>query len=330
METMKAVIARAPGGPEVLEIVDCPIPSIGPSDVLVRTRAIGVNRPDIRQRQGLYPPPPGVTDILGLDLAGTVAAVGVGVTRWKVGDLVCALVAGGAYAEYCAVPEPQCLPIPIGLGMEEAASLPEVFFTAWTNVFDRGRLGDSEVLLVQGGTSGVGLAAIQMAKVLRNAVVAATVSSDEKAAFCRDYGADHVFDYRTEDWRSGLRAATGGADVILDAQAGDYLQDELSLLRVEGRLVLIATHRGKKVEVDVDDLFRRRLTLTGSTLRPRTPEQKGLIARSLETCVWPKLASREIRTFVQSVFDFADVGKAHNVLDANRQIGKIVLRMPDA
>ena len=330
MENMKAIVARAPGDLDVLEIAERPIPEIGPNDVLVRVQAIGVNRPDVRQRQGLYPPPPGVTDILGLDLAGTIVKAGQGVTRWSVGETVCALVAGGAYAEYCVVPEPQCLPIPSGLTIEDAASLPEVFFTAWTNVFDRGRLAEGETLLIQGGTSGVGLAAIQMAKVLRGAVVAATVSSEDKEAFCRDYGADHVFNYRTEDWRAGLREATGGADVILDSQAGDYLQDELNLLRTEGRLVLIATHRGKKVEVDVHDIFRRRLTLTGSTLRPRTPAQKGQIAESLEKCVWPKIASGEIRPFVQSVFDFADVATAHRVLDENRQVGKVVLRMPEA
>lgn len=327
---MKAVVAPTPGGPEALEFVDRPIPQIGADDVLVRVQAVGVNRPDIRQRQGLYPPPPGVTDILGLDLAGTIAAVGASVTRWSVGDTVCALVAGGSYAEYCAVPEPQCLPVPDGLSIEEAASLPEVFFTAWTNVFDRGRLREGEVLFVQGGTSGVGLAAIQMAKVLRNAVVAATVGDEEKREFCRQFGADHVFNYKTEDWRTEVGAATGGVDVILDSQAGDYLADELAMLRLDGRLVLIATHRGKHADVDVHDLFRRRLTLTGSTLRPRTPEQKGAVAQSLQRHVWPRLASREIKTFVQSVFDFADVRQAHQVLDDNRQIGKIVLKMADA
>ena len=327
---MKAIVAPKPGGIEALQFVDLPIPVTGPDEVLVRVRAVGVNRPDIRQRQGLYPPPPGVTDVLGLDLAGEVVEVGGGVEKWAVGDRVCALVAGGAYAEYCAVPAQQCLPVPTGLSLEEAASLPEVFFTAWTNVFDRGRLGEGEVLLIQGGTSGVGLAAIQMAKVLRNAVVVATVGSEEKAAFCRRYGADHVFNYKTEDWIAGVREHVGGVDVILDSQAGDYLQPELSLLNIEGRLVLIATHRGKEVNVNVNDIFRRRLTLTGSTLRPRTPDQKGLIARELASQVWPRIASGEIKTFVQAVCNFDQVREAHTVLDENRQIGKIVLRMPDA
>jgi NADPH:quinone reductase len=324
---MKAVIAPTPGDVDALEIADLPVPTIGPQEVLVRVEAAGVNRPDIRQRQGLYPPPPGVTDILGLDLAGTIVETGASVGRWSVGDKVCALVAGGAHAEYCAVPEPQCLPIPEGLTMEEAASLPEVFFTAWTNVFDRARLQAGEVLLVQGGTSGVGLAAIQMAKVLRKAVVAATVGDSEKRDYCLRYGADHVFNYKTEDWAAKVAEATGGVDVILDSQAGDYLAPELALLRLEGRLVMIATHRGNVAEINVNDIFRRRLTLTGSTLRPRTPEQKGVIARALESEVWPRLVSGDIKTFLQATFDFADVRQAHQVLDENRQIGKIVLRI---
>ena len=325
--SMKAIVPSAAGGPDVLEIVDRPVPETGDHDVLVRIRAVGVNRPDVQQRRGLYPPPPGVTDILGLDVAGTVAAVGNKVERWQEGDSVCALVVGGAYAEYCAVPEPQCLPIPEGLSLEEAASLPEVFFTAWTNIFERGRLADGEVLLIQGGTSGVGLAAIQMVKVLRDVVVAATVGSDKKRDYCLGFGADHVFNYKDENWPGQVREATGGVDVILDHQAGDYIAIEQELLNIEGRIVLIATHQDPIAKVNLRDVVRRRLTITGSTLRPRTPEQKGEIARALETQVWPRFASGEIKTFVQTVVDFGEVREAHRILDENRQIGKVVLRL---
>lgn len=324
---MKAVIARKPGGPEVLEIVDRPTPEIGSDEVLIEVKAAGVNRPDIQQRLGKYPPPPGTTDILGLDLAGLVAEAGENVTGLKVGDEVCALVAGGGYAEYCAVPAPQCTPIPSGLAFTDAASLPEVFFTAWTNVFDRAKLAHGEVLLIQGGTSGVGLAALQMAKKLRNATVVATVGSAEKADYCTRFGADHVFDYKAADWAGEISKTVGGIDVILDSQAGDYTEKELALLNLEGRLVFINTHRGDKVAIDLRDLFYRRLTITGSTLRSRTPKQKGEIARALETQVWPLFANGDIKPFVQTVLPIDAVAQAHEILDQNRQIGKVVLEI---
>jgi len=328
---MRAIEIRGKGGPEVLALVDRPVPDCGPGEVLVRVAAAGVNRPDVQQRKGLYPPPPGVTDIPGLDIAGIVEKVAPGVAWPRPGDAVCALVAGGGYAEFCAVPAPQCMPVPRGLSFAQAATLPEVFFTAWNNVFWLGRLAEGETLLVQGGTSGVGLAAIQMARHLRAARVIATASSAEKRAVCLAHGADGVVDYREADWPERVRDLAGGwgVDVILDSQGGDYTPIEMGLLAVDGRLVLIASHRAPRAEISTRDVYIRRLTLTGSTLRGRPPAYKGRIARELVEQVWPLLEDGRIRSHLCGVHPLEEAGAAQSVLDANAQIGKLVLTVSD-
>lgn len=328
---MRVVEITRPGGPEVLDIVDRPRPVPGPGEVLLQVYAASVNRPDVQQRRGLYPPPPGTTDIPGLDAAGRIAAVGAGVNTVAVGDAVCALTNGGAYADFVVVPAVQCMPVPRGLSFIEAASLPEAFFTAWNNVIWLGRLAEGETLLVQGGSSGVGMAGIQMAKLLRGARVFATGGSTEKLDACRAVGADAVFNYR-EDWAAQIRAAAGehSIDVALDAQAGPYIQAQLDLLAYDGRLVLIASHQSAMSEVNTRDLVRRRLTLTGSTLRPRPPEYKGRIATALVREVWPLLADGRMTTRIHATLPLDDVRAAHAMLDANEQIGKVVLVMaPD-
>jgi NADPH2:quinone reductase len=323
---VRVVHVKEPGGPEVLEVVERPVPAPGAGDVLIEVYAASVNRPDVQQRRGLYPPPPGTTDVLGLDAAGRIAAVGAGVDPAQVGNAVCALTNGGAYADFVVVPAVQCTPVPEGLSFIEAASLPEAFFTAWSNVMWLGRLGPGETLLVQGGTSGVGLAAIQMAKLLREARVFATAGSALKLAVCSAAGADAVFGYR-EDWAAAIRAHAGEhcIDVVLDGQAGPYVQTHLELLAFDGRLVCIASHQGATSEVNVRELVRRRLTLTGSTLRPRTPAYKQSIAAALIENVWPLLASGRITTRIHAVFPLEQVREAHSVLDANQQVGKVVL-----
>ncbi|TPG57097.1 NAD(P)H-quinone oxidoreductase [Roseomonas nepalensis] len=328
---MRAIEIRGRGGPEVLALVDRPVPPCGPGEVLVRVAAAGVNRPDVQQRKGLYPPPSGVTDIPGLDVAGVVETTAPGVAWPRPGDAVCALVAGGGYAEFCAVPAPQCLPVPRGLSFAQAATLPEVFFTAWNNVFWLGRLAEGETLLVQGGTSGVGLAAIQMARHLRAARVIATASSAEKRAVSLEHGADEVVDYREADWPERVRDVAGarGVDVILDSQGGDYTPVEMGLLATDGRLVLIASHRAPRAEISTRDVYIRRLTLTGSTLRGRPPAYKGRIARELVQQVWPLLESGRIRTHLCGVYPLEEAGAAQSVLDANAQIGKLVLTVSD-
>ena len=324
---MRAIEIRGKGGPEVLALADRPVPACGPGEVLVRVAAAGVNRPDVQQRKGLYPPPPGVTDIPGLDIAGVVEAAAPGVDWPRPGDAVCALVSGGGYAEYCVVPAPQCMPIPRGFSFVQAATLPEVFFTAWNNVFWLGRIAEGETLLVQGGTSGVGMAAMQMARQLRGATVIATSSSADKRAVCLDYGAQHTVDYRQADWPDQVRALTGGrgVDVILDGQGGDYTPLEMALLAMDGRLVLIASHRAPMAEISTREIYIRRLTLTGSTLRSRPPAYKGRIARELVDQVWPLLEDGSIRTHICGVHRLEEAAAAQAVLDANAQIGKLVL-----
>jgi NADPH2:quinone reductase len=328
---VRVVKITQPGGPEVLQIVDCPIPAPGPGEILLAVHAASVNRPDIQQRRGLYPPPPGVTDIPGLDAAGRVVALGEGVESIAVGDAVCALTNGGAYADYVVVPAVQCMPVPRGFNFIQAASLPEAFFTAWNNVIWLGRLAEGETLLMQGGSSGVGMAGIQMAKLLRGARVFATAGSAEKRAACMSGGADAVFDYR-EDWAGQIRQHAGEhcIDVALDAQAGSYVQAQLDLLAPDGRLVFIASHLGAKAEVNIRDLVRRRLTITGSTLRPRPPAYKGKIARSLVESVWPLLENGRMTTHIHAVFSLDEVQAAHAVLDANEQLGKVVLAVNSA
>jgi NADPH2:quinone reductase len=324
---MKVVEVTRPGGPEVLAIRERPVPPIGPHDVLIKVAAAGVNRPDIQQRRGLYPPPPGASEILGLDVAGIVEAAGAEVSWPRVGDMVCALANGGGYAEYCAVPALQCMPLPKGFTLVQAASLPEVFFTAWNNVIWLGRLAERETLLVQGGTSGVGIAAIQIARHLRNAHVFATAGTDEKCRLCCEIGAEAAVNYKTAEWATEVSALTGGrgVDVVLDGQGGSYTEREMSLLADDGRVVLLASHLGEMAEVNVRNIVRRRLTLTGSTLRPRPPDYKGRIARELVDEVWPLLANGRIRTLICATLPLDAVADAHAILDANEQIGKVVL-----
>ena len=323
---MRVVQITRPGGPEVLDIVEQAVPAPGPGEVLLEVYAASVNRPDIQQRRGLYPPPPGLTPIPGLDAAGRVVAVGDGVDTRRVGDMVCALTNGGAYADYVVVPAVQCMPIPGGLSFIEAASLPEAFFTAWNNIIWLGRLAEGETLLVQGGSSGVGMAGMQMAKLLRGARVFATASSADKRAACMEMGADAVFDYR-RDWATEIRHHAGEhcLDVALDAQAGPYVQQQLDLMAPDGRLVFIASHQGATAEVNIRDLVRRRLTLTGSTLRPRSAAYKGRIASALVSAVWPLLEAGRMVTRIHAVLPLVEVRQAHGLLDANEQLGKVVL-----
>ncbi|WMT92607.1 NAD(P)H-quinone oxidoreductase [Pelagibacterium sp. H642] len=326
---MRVVEIREPGGPEVLQFATRPVPQPKADEVVIAVRAAGVNRPDVQQRRGLYPPPPGASDLLGLDVAGIVSAVGENVKDVTVGDKVCALANGGGYAEFCAVPAPQVMPIPSGFDFIQAASLPEVFFTAWNNVVWLGRLAENEALLIQGGTSGVGLAATQIARQLFKARVLVTASTAEKRAFCLEMGAESAFDYREPDWDEQIRRHIGdqGLDIVLDGQAGPYTQKQLDLLGYDGRLVLIASHLGATAQVNVRDLVRRRLTLTGSTLRPRDAAYKGRLARELVEKVWPLLSAGKIRTTICDVLPFSRVVRAHQIMDANEQLGKIVLQV---
>lgn len=323
---MRAVEITKPGGPEVLKIGERPLPQAKPHEILVKVAAAGVNRPDILQRMGLYAVPPDASDLPGLEIAGTVVAAGTDVKTWKAGDQVCALVHGGGYAEYCVVPEVQALPVPKGLSLTEAASLPETFFTVYSNVFDRGALKAGEVLLVQGGSSGIGVTAIQMAAAMGNRVFA-TAGSDEKCAACVKLGAEKAFNYRTGDWAEELKAATGGkgVNVILDMVGGDYVPKELKSLAEEGRLVMIAFLRGMKTEVDLSVIMQKRLQVTGSTLRPRTIEFKGQVAKSLRERIWPLIEAGRIKPVLYKTFPLAEASEAHKLMETSTHIGKIVL-----
>ena len=325
---MRAVQIERPGGPEVLRPAERPRPDPKPHEILVQVAAAGVNRPDVLQRMGLYAVPPDASDLPGLEIAGEVAACGGAVTRWKVGDQVRALTHGGGYAEYCVTPEVQALPVPKGLSMVEAASLPETFFTVWSNVFDRGRLAPGETLLVQGGTSGIGVTAIQMAKATGNRVFA-TAGSDEKCAACVKLGAAQAFNYKTQDFGAEVMAATGGkgVNVILDMVGGDYVPRELKCLADEGRLVFIAFLRGPKTELDVNEVMRRRLTITGSTLRPRPVEFKGAIAARLRERVWPLIEAGKIKPVIYRTFPLEEASEAHTLMESSQHIGKIVLTL---
>jgi len=324
---MRAVEISSPGGPEVLKVRDLPRPSPQPNEIVVRVAAAGVNRPDVLQRMGRYPVPPGASPLPGLEIAGEVVEAGAAAKRWKTGDKVCALANGGGYAEYCAVPETQALPVPKNLSFVEAASLPETFFTVWTNVYDRGRLAPGETLLVQGGTSGIGVAAIQMAAATGNRVFA-TAGSDEKCAACVRLGAAAAFNYRTQDFEAEIKKATAGkgVDVILDMVGGDYVAKELKCLADEGRLVFIAFLRGPKAELDILQVMRR-LTITGSTLRPRTAEFKGAIAASLREKIWPLIEAGRIKPQVYKTFPLEQAGEAHRLMESSQHIGKIVLTL---
>ena len=326
---MKAVEITTPGAPEVLRLGERPDPTPGAGEVLIRVAASGINRPDVLQRTGNYPVPPGASDIPGLELAGEIVsgdAQAMAAAGFKVGDRVCALVAGGGYAQLCVAPVGQCLPVPKGLSDIEAASLPETFFTVWSNVFDRGRLQPGEWFLVQGGTSGIGVTAIQMAKAL-GAKVIATAGSDEKCQACLKLGADHAINYKTQDFAEEAKKLTGGngVDVILDMVAGAYVAREVQCLAEDGRLVIIAIQGGTKSEVNAGLVLRRRLTVTGSTLRPRPVAFKAAIAASLKKNVWPLVEGKKIQPVIHSTFAAADAAKAHALMESNQHVGKIVL-----
>ena len=319
-----------PGGPEVLVPDRMPVPRPGPGEVLIRVAAAGVNRPDVHQRQGNYPPPPGASDVPGLEVAGEVVAAGSDVERWRTGDRVMALVASGGYAEFCTAPGPQVLPVPGGLPMVEAGAIPETFFTVWTNVFDRGRLQPGESFLVHGGSSGIGTTAIQLASAF-GATVLATAGSPDKCAACERLGAKRAINYREEDFVAAVKEATGGrgVDLILDMVGGEYVEKNLQALAVEGRLVQIAWLKSPKVTANFAQLMLKRLTWTGSTLRPRSVEQKGEIARSLEARVWPLLAGGKVRPLIFRTFPLAEAAKAHALMELSEHIGKIVLTVGD-
>ena len=324
--TMTAIEIKEPGGPEVLVPVERPVPQPGTGDLLLKIEAAGVNRPDVMQRQGNYNPPPGTTDIPGLEVAGTVVAAGPSTEGRQVGDRLCALVAGGGYAEYCLVPAPQALPIPKGFDMIQAAALPETFFTVWTNVFDRGRLQAGETFLVHGGSSGIGTVAIQLAKAF-GARVVTTAGSEEKCQVCRHLGADLAVNYREDDFVEKARAFTDGKGVnlILDMVGGDYLPRDIDCLAPDGRLVMIAFQRGPKAELNFAKVMVNRLTITGSTLRPRSVIEKGGIAADLERNVWPKLEAREIKPIIHTTFPLAQAAEAHALMESSAHIGKIML-----
>ncbi|MDN3584339.1 NAD(P)H-quinone oxidoreductase [Mucilaginibacter flavus] len=324
---MKAVVITQPGGPFVLQIAERPVPVCADNEVLIKVMAAGVNRPDVFQRKGNYPPPAGAPqDIPGLEIAGIVAEIGNTVTHLMVGDRVCALVVGGGYAEYCNVPQEQCLPIPGSLSFIEAASLPETFFTVWSNVFDRGDLKDGETLLVHGGSSGIGVTAIQMAKALGHTVYV-TAGSDDKCRFCEQLGASKAINYKTENFADVIKEATNGkgVDVILDMIGGDYTAGNIQSLAVEGRLVLINTMKGNNVQIDLAQVMRKRLVITGSMLRSREVAFKGKIAHELLTTVWPLLVSGDIKPVIHSVFPATDAAKAHELMESSAHIGKIIL-----
>ena len=326
---MQAVEISAFGAPEVLRLAQRPMPVAGAGEVLIRVRASGVNRPDVLQRSGAYPPPPGASDLPGLEVAGVIesgdadAMVAAGLA---VGDRVCALVAGGGYAEYCVAPVGQCLQVPAGFDDVQAASLPETFFTVWSNVFDRARLQPGETLLIQGGTSGIGVTAIQLAKAL-GARVIATAGSDEKCAACLALGADHAINYKTQDFSAVARELTDGkgVDVVLDMVAGSYVAREVECLAEDGRLVIIAVQGGVKAEFNAGLVLRRRLVITGSTLRPRPLAFKAAIAASLREKVWPLLEQGRVKPVIHSVFEASNAAQAHVLMETNQHIGKIVL-----
>jgi len=323
---MIAIEIREPGDPDVLVPVERPIPTPGSGEVLIKVAAAGVNRPDLMQRRGRYPPPPGASDIPGLEIAGTVDRLGSDVSPWKVGDDICALVAGGGYAEYCVAPAPQCLPVPRGLDIVSAAAIPETFFTVWTNVFERGRLAAGESILIHGGASGIGTTAIQLARA-RGARVFATAGSPDKCAACERLGAERAINYKETDFLEAVRAATGGrgVDVVLDMVGGDYFPRNIDALAVEGRLVEIATLRGAKAEITIPTVMQRRLTITGSTLRARAVAEKGAIAQAVRTHVWPLVESGAVKPIIHQTFPLADAAAAHRVLEAGAHIGKVVL-----
>ncbi len=325
---MLAIEIARPGGPEVLTPVDRPMPAPGPGEVLIRVEAAGVNRPDVMQRRGAYPPPPGAGDLPGLEVAGIVERAAEGAGAWRTGDRVCALVAGGGYAEYCVAPEPQCLPIPAGLDAAAAAAIPATFITVWTNVFDRGRLRAGESALFHGGTSGIGTTAVQLAAA-RGATVFATAGSADKCRACEALGAARAINYREEDFVAAIKELTGGrgVDLILDIVGGDYLDRNLRALAFDGRLVQIGLMAGAPASIDLRRILGRRLTLTGSLLRPRTVAEKGAIAAALHREVWPLLESGRVKPIVYRTFPLREAAEAHRLMESSEHIGKIVLTL---
>lgn len=326
--TMAAILAREPGGPDVLELAEMPVPAPKAGEILVRVVAAGVNRPDVAQRLGHYPPPRGVTPILGLEIAGTVAALGDGVTDHAIGDTVTALVPGGGYAEYCVVHAGNALPVPAGLGLVEAAAIPETYFTVWSNVFDRGGLKAGETLLVHGGSSGIGTTAIRLGKAFGASVIV-TVGNEAKAAACQALGADLAINYREEDFVAAVKAFGDGhgADVILDMVGGDYVQRNYAAAARDARIVQIAFLGGTTTTLDLLPLMVKRLVHTGSTLRPQSPAFKAAIAANLRAHVWPLLESGRVRPVIDSAFPLADAAAAHHRMETSAHVGKIVLTM---
>ena len=323
---MRVIEITQPGPPDVLKLGERPEPTLAAGEVLIDVAAAGVNRPDLLQRLGKYPPPPGASDIPGLEVAGTVAAIGKDVTAWVGGEQVCALLAGGGYAERAAVAQEQVLPLPKGLSLVEAAAIPETFFTVWTNVFERGQLKKGESILIHGGTSGIGTTAIQLANAC-GARVLTTAGSEEKCEAARRLGAAHAFNYRTTDWAAAAMDATDGRglDVVLDMVGGDYIPRNLALLATDGRLVQIAFLKQPKAEIDFSVMMRKRAWITGSTLRPRTPVEKGAIAAALKRHVWPLLEAGTVKPIVYKVFPLAQASEAHRLMEAGTHIGKLVL-----
>ncbi|MFN4281101.1 MAG: NAD(P)H-quinone oxidoreductase [Alphaproteobacteria bacterium] len=323
---MTAIEIAEPGGPDVLRPATRPLPALRDGEMLVKVAAAGVNRPDVSQRKGGYPPPPGASDLPGLEIAGEIVAVAPGAERWQIGDKVCALVTGGGYAEYCAAPAGQCLPWPDGFDAVRAAALPETFFTVWSNLAQRAKLAAGETLLVHGGSSGIGTTAIQIANLL-GARALVTAGSDEKCAACARLGAARAINYRTEDFVEAVKAATDGkgANVILDMVGGDYIARDIAALAPDGRLVFIAFQKGRKAEIDFQTIMLKRLTVTGSTLRPRDVAFKSAVARELEERVWPALSAGRVAPLIFATFPLAQAADAHRLMEAGEHIGKIVL-----
>lgn len=325
---MRAIEIRQPGPPDVLVLCDRPLPDLKAGEILIRVHAAGVNRPDVLQRLGHYPVPPGASDLPGLEVAGEIVDGDLSGSAFKKGDMVCALVQGGAYAEYCAAPVQQCLPIPAGLSGIEAASLPETFFTVWSNVFDRSRLSGDDTLLVQGGSSGIGVTAIQMATALGHRVFA-TAGTDDKCRACEALGAERAINYRSEDFVQVLKELTGGkgVDVILDMVAGDYVSREIDCLADDGRLALLALLGGSKATLDLGQVLRRRLSISGSTLRPRPVAFKAAIASRLQEKVWPLIEQGKIKPVIFKVFPLEQAAQAHALMESSTHVGKIMLKV---
>jgi NADPH2:quinone reductase len=325
---MRAIEITQPGGPDVLSLCERPMPTVRAGEILIKVHAAGVNRPDVFQRMGHYAPPPGASDIPGLEVAGEIVDGDLSGTGFTKGDLVCALVQGGGYAEYCVAPSQQCLPAPRGLSMAEAASLPENYFTVWSNVFDRAHLTAGETLLVQGGSSGIGVSAIQLAKAMGHRVFA-TAGSDDKVRACQELGAERGINYKTEDFAEVVKSLTNGrgVDVILDMVGGDYLPREINCLADDGRIAVIATLGGAKATLDVGQVLRRRLTVTGSTLRPRSVAFKGAIAAHLRQRVWPMIEAGKVKPIIYETFPLEQAAKAHALMESSQHVGKIMLQI---